>query len=695
MPTIANASGGQIQALKRKRRLFLGAIAVPAANKTLFGCIMDRMRQTSPTAGHYFSPGGQKLKFFALILQKPAMAHFLLKSVRCAVDHKIDHINITMSNFAKNKFTGLLRGLLHRLDSSKGNGVETPRPDNSTMPSATTSAADAQTESSPSQPISTPAPARVANPNELELPLQPILASLPMDLRAKVVQAPLAGAVVAISVEKVLSQLANGAVKITFGELRTAVPNFFVNSGGQFDARPVTLPLNEILTRLNPSLLSRRAAQKQVEVADDIAGPFAGRGQGITFTATPLKDNAPASPAPPAPSQPAPSSSTSFTPRWTSPAAKNTTPPSGNGNGNGNGKNGNSAHTNGGHAPSEPILPSAARPFFSAASLHPNAPPATPPTAAVPEELQLTLSAPIAALSENWPDAVKLEIVRSDLSRSQIEVPLNLLEPGLKRGRITFTWKNLRAFIRPAAPALPANENLEVELPLKVITPLFFARQKTTAKPQPKLSVSREIPDLFFGFPQPQAPSPTSPPKASSETQFRMQSQPETAVPEVNRMMLSLMPKPVDTNFYSAANVAETAKSDGIEHKKPQSAGTDFTSRQMTPKDVVTSAMALPSVAGVVIALPDGLRVANAVPADLNADTLAAFLPQIFERVSQSTKELRMGALNNVSFTVGNIPWKIFRVNAVYFAAFGREGESLPTAQLAQLATQLDRKKSQ
>jgi predicted regulator of Ras-like GTPase activity (Roadblock/LC7/MglB family) len=623
-----------------------------------------------------------------LILQKPAMAHFLLKSVRYAVDHKIDHININMSNFAKNKFTGLLRGLLHRLDGNKGNEMETSRPDNSTTPSATTSAAPPQ--SSQSQPISTPAPERAANPNELELPLQPILASLPLDLRAKVVQAPLAGAVVAVSVEKVLSQLANGAVKITFGELRTAVPNFFVNSGGQFDARPVTLPLNEILTRLNPSLLSRRAAQKQVEVADDIAGPFAGRGQGITFSATPLKDTAPASPVPPVPTQPAPSSSTSFTPRWTSPAAKNTTPPNGNGNGNGNGKNGN-----GGHAPSAPILPSAARPVFSAASLHPNAPPATPPSAAVPEELQLTLSAPIAALSETWPDAVKLEIVRSDLSRSQIEVPLNLLEPGLKRGRITFIWKNLRAFIRPAAPAVSANENLEVELPLKVITPLFFARQKAAAKSPPKLSVSREIPDLFFGFPQPQAPPQSSSPQPPPERQFRMQSQPEAAVPEVNRLMTSLMPKLVDTNFYSAVNAAETAKSDGIEHKKPQSAGTDFTSRQMTPKDVVTSAMALPGVAGVVIALPDGLRVANAVPVDLNADTLAAFLPQIFERVSQSTKELRMGALNNVSFTVGNIPWKIFRVNAVYFAAFGRAGESLPTAQLAQLATQLDRKKSQ
>ena len=116
-------------------------------------------------------------------------------------------------------------------------------------------------------------------------------------------------------------------------------------------------------------------------------------------------------------------------------------------------------------------------------------------------------------------------------------------------------------------------------------------------------------------------------------------------------------------------------------------------SRQAHPKEVVARAAALPGVAGSVVAMQDGLRVASQVPADLNADTLAAFLPQIFERVNQSTRELRMGALNNVNFTVGNVPWKIFRVNAVYFAAFGRAGEQLPSAQLAQLAAELDRKK--
>jgi hypothetical protein len=53
-----------------------------------------------------------------------------------------------------------------------------------------------------------------------------------------------------------------------------------------------------------------------------------------------------------------------------------------------------------------------------------------------------------------------------------------------------------------------------------------------------------------------------------------------------------------------------------------------------------------------------------------------------------------MGDLNNLNFTVGNVPWKIFRVNAIFFAAFGRVGEGLPTAELASLAGELDRKRS-
>src|SRR5208282_5386031 len=124
--------------------------------------------------------------------------------------------------------------------------------------------------------------------------------------------------------------------------------------------------------------------------------------------------------------------------------------------------------------------------------------------------------------------------------------------------------------------------------------------------------------------------------------------------------------------------------------KRNPTPGTKFVAKYATPNEVVSRAAALDGVAGALTALPDGLMVASRLPANLNGDTLAAFLPQIFGKISQCTRELRMGELNNVNFTVGNIPWKIFRVNAIFFAAFGRVGEPLPTAQLAALAAELD-----
>ena len=145
---------------------------------------------------------------------------------------------------------------------------------------------------------------------------------------------------------------------------------------------------------------------------------------------------------------------------------------------------------------------------------------------------------------------------------------------------------------------------------------------------------------------------------------------------------------PVDTNFLLRSIKQPTSDSEFV-----RKGGTDFKSRGAAPADIVARAMELPGVAGALITLADGLKVASQVPAELNGDTIAAFIPQIFARVNQGSRELRMGDLNNLSFTVGSVPWKIFRVNAVYFAAFGRKNETLSGAPLAALAVQLDHKK--
>jgi predicted regulator of Ras-like GTPase activity (Roadblock/LC7/MglB family) len=147
-----------------------------------------------------------------------------------------------------------------------------------------------------------------------------------------------------------------------------------------------------------------------------------------------------------------------------------------------------------------------------------------------------------------------------------------------------------------------------------------------------------------------------------------------------------------DTNYFMRNEVVEEPEEKPVFLKKDGTPGTAFLKRYATPNEIVNKASLLSGVDGALIALPDGLLVACKISPSMNADTIAAFLPQIFTKVSQCTRELRLGDLNNLNFTVGNIPWKIFKVGAIYFAAFGRAGEAMPTAQLARLAAELDHK---
>jgi predicted regulator of Ras-like GTPase activity (Roadblock/LC7/MglB family) len=579
----------------------------------------------------------------------------------------------------KTKFVGLLRGLLQRFDENEVNAVELPRPVNA----AARPAEPQRIAGSQSQPESTSPAGNPAEADELELPLQAVLAALPMDLRAKLMQGPPAGATMVIAIEKVLSQLAHGSVKISFGELRHAAPALFANSGGENDSRPVTLPLNEILARLNPALLSRHSAQKKIEVANDITGPFEGRGRGIAFTITPLK---PAPTAAPAPRTILPSKWPALPPNPIVPRpsfVSRASPPV--------------------PASDGPVLRKGVPRTYPAAPVSPMMP-AVHPTIP-PEPALSTIFAPLVALSENWPEALRQEIALVNLMNAQVALPVNLVEPALKRGRVIFSWRDVRSWIRPTPPAASVHDGVELELPLKAIAPLFFGLQKTAVRLQRKVAIAPEIPDLFFGFPQPQSqPEMTAPqpdeaapqPEAAAPQPEVAAPQPEVAAPQPEVARYVRKPagtRSPDTNYYIWGDNGEMPKIEEVERKRLVTPPTDFTSRRAMPKDVVAHAVALPGVAGALVALQDGLKVASQVPAELNADTLAAFLPQIFDRLGQSTRELRMGPLNNVNFTVGNVPWKIYRVNAVYFAAFGRAGEALPTAQLALLAAELDRKK--
>jgi predicted regulator of Ras-like GTPase activity (Roadblock/LC7/MglB family) len=559
----------------------------------------------------------------------------------------------------KGKMLGYVRNLLRKW-------VEIP---DYTQPAETVSAAPAPAREIAMAPLPGAAPVRKngshQNGRGIELPLQPILGGLPLELQPRLRNSDAGELTISVPLEKILAQLSRGSVKITFGELRQAAPHLFTPEDDR-DRVLVPLPLGEILARLNPALITRRRVQKQVEIPAEICSPFDQRSQGLIFSVGPTKpESAPApspaqrhvAPASPAPVAPAARGGFAFAP---------TPPPP-------------SAAPSSAASPNAPTMPSAPHAMRELSMSHPPASPApvapaptstpTPPPTKPPSDLN-PLLVTLTSLAESWPEAVRQELVQLNLVDAKVALPAEIVERALKQGRVAFTWKTLRSWIRPSPlPVVSAHDSLVLDLPLKVVAPPFLARQKEASKLQKKVALDDDIPNLFFGFPRSES---TSPVVASAAT--------------------PALAKPVDTNFYVWDDSSDTVRLQADEVRRGPSPGTKFVAKYATPNEVVSRAGALDGVAGALIALPDGLMVASRLAPDLNGDTLAAFLPQIFSKISQCTKELRMGELNNVNFTVGNVPWKIFRVNAIFFAAFGRAGEPLPTAQLAALAAELDHK---
>ena len=559
------------------------------------------------------------------------------------------------------------------------------------------------------------------NGKGVEIPLQPILDSLPLELQPRVVLRDAGGATIYVALEKILSQLSRGAVKISFADLKQLAPEFFSRETDR-DRLLVPLPLGEILSRLNPALITRRRVQKHIEVPAEISSPFDPKNQGLIFSVGPTKPGAaPSNPAPapanprqtapvrpmPAapprstiPSAPTPPPAASKPQPRPFPAAKPLpmTPPQ---------SLPMPAAKPLPMIPSQP-LPMPSAPPRSAITSAPTPPPPAsqplpgpsvisnqrpirlmpekplvePPSAVAvpaapapaptpPVKVVPPLMVGLIPLAETWPEPVRKEIVQLNLMDAKVALPGDLVEQALKQGRLTFSWKLVRSWIKTdGLPPSSPHDSLVLELPLKIVAPLFLARKREASAEQQKVTVDSEIPNLFFGFPQPETPAAQS----------------QAPAPQSQAVA-----KPMDTNYYIWDDTSDTARL-SLDEVKPASPGTSFVAKCATPNEIVSKAAALDGVAGVLIALPDGLMVASQVAADLNGDTLAAFLPQIFGKVTQCTKELRMGELNNLNFTVGNIPWKIFRVNAIFFAAFGRAGEALPTSKLAALAAELDHK---
>jgi predicted regulator of Ras-like GTPase activity (Roadblock/LC7/MglB family) len=260
---------------------------------------------------------------------------------------------------------------------------------------------------------------------------------------------------------------------------------------------------------------------------------------------------------------------------------------------------------------------------------------------------------PLSKVSGSWPDPVKQEIQSLNLGQAEVGLPEEAVAQGLKKGRLAFDWGTVRSWI-PSAPTtgVSRHDRLELEMPLKIIAPLFLARQRGANKARPQLKVEEddEIPELFAGLrqttPAREAVRPPASPEVPAKNTHAAPARP-------------VVPEPV-----------------------PQPS-------ELTPQDLVNSAVKLEGVAGALVALPEGLLVAARFPQGLDAENPAAFLPQIFSQLGRCTRELRIGELQAFEFLADKVTWRVFQLSGIFFVAFSQPNASLPVSQLLSLATAL------
>lgn len=267
---------------------------------------------------------------------------------------------------------------------------------------------------------------------------------------------------------------------------------------------------------------------------------------------------------------------------------------------------------------------------------------------------------PVAVIAAGCPEPVQHDIASFNLSGSRIEIPLEQIEPGLKSGRIEFTWRELAGWLNP--PSKPAqisiNGEQKISLPLGMVAPLFM-KARAGAGARRRTMVDQEIPDLFSANGKPLA-------QAAAVTQESAAAAPAPApAPTVPA------PRKVPTNLSELFN--------------------EPTKKTWTPNEIVQYSAKLPCVAGTLIALQDGLLVAANMPQDLKTETIAAFVPQIFGRMNQYSNELKMGETTAVSFNVEAGTFQIYNAGIIYFAAFARKGDLLPLPELQLIAGELSR----
>ena len=232
---------------------------------------------------------------------------------------------------------------------------------------------------------------------------------------------------------------------------------------------------------------------------------------------------------------------------------------------------------------------------------------------------------PLSALYECWPDSVRQDITQSNWNGASVVLPMNRLDVAMKSGRVAFTWGELMQWLDVLTASISSlHRETSLELPLKVIAPLFMSQRKAPVD-QKKVVIGENIPNLFEGLAKPSAPA------CSCSSAI------PTAPPLLRRTC---------SRARAGCRACRPASVLGEIFGQPSK-------QEWSPQEITQGLNALPGVAASLIAMNDGLLVSGDLPAPLKSETMAAFLPQMFGRMSHYAGEIQLGPVTAMTLQAG------------------------------------------
>ena len=474
------------------------------------------------------------------------------------------------------------------------------------------------------------------------LSLAAIVNRFPDELKAAVLTAPDAAATIALPLLLIHKQLASGAVKMSFASLHRQAPQGVFAPIAVGDKRQVEIPLQEIFRHVSPQALKRRTDQRSLNTEENDFNLF-GNAENPYEVAPTTPENPPRKDSTVLNYQPAPSSRILRVDPTAPPAP--TQKPRG-------------------------IAPPSGMRIVAPPADYRSAEPAAEPR---PKSDKPPLFLPLAPLSYTWPAEICGEITAFDPA-TKVALDSDAVATGLARGKVSFTWGEILAGLTPA-PSEPTaiDEATVLQLPLKVVAPAFLAASGKDRAERKTVQVDDSIPALFNDGREP-APAAPSAPALVEPAPAEEASEP---VPEPQAAAAAPAPAPQDA---------------------PESVGAIFgdpLQTEFTPAEIVAGTVKLPGVAGAIVALQEGLQVANSMPEGVKGEVVAAFLPQIFARLNQYAGEMKLGEVDDLLFTTHGAHCQIYRLGFIYFAILGHPGAALPWHELRLIAAELGRQTNQ